>query len=72
MDTMKPMGYTHTMKAKDAGPMKGYQDIKMRDVPEDLVRRLKAALAAEGLSLRGWVIGQAEKTAEAYERKMGK
>jgi hypothetical protein len=60
------------MKAKDAGPMNGYQDWKIRDVPVDLARRLKAAIAAEGISGRTWWIGQAEATAKAYEARMAK
>ena len=60
------------MKAKDAGPMGGYQDWKIRDVPVDLARRLKAAIAAEGLSLRGWWVEAAERTAAAYEARMAK
>ena len=72
LDTMGTMGYTGTMKAKDAGPMNGYQDWKIRDVPVDLARRLKAAIAAEGISGRTWWIGQAEATAKAYEARMAK
>jgi len=50
--------------------MKSYQDWKIRDVPVDLARRLKAAIAAAGLSARGWWVEQAERTAAAYEAKM--
>jgi hypothetical protein len=39
-------------------------------VPVDLARRLKAAIAAEGLSARGWWMEAAERTAAAYEAKM--
>lgn len=67
---MYPKWYTCTMKAKEAGPMKGYQDWKIRDVPVDLARRLKAAIAAEGLSARGWWMEAAERTAAVYEAKM--
>jgi hypothetical protein len=58
------------MKAKDAGPMEGYQDWRVQNVPIDLVRRLKAAIAADGLSMRGWWVEQAERTAEVYEARM--
>ncbi len=67
---MGDMVYDWAMKAKDAGPMEGFQDWRIRDVPVDLARRLKAALAAEGLSARGWWMEQAERTAAAYEAKM--
>ena len=36
------------MKPQDPGPMRGYQDWKVRNVPVDLARRLKAANAAAG------------------------
>lgn len=72
VDTMCTKWHTGTMKAKDAGPMEGYQDWKIRDVPVGLARRLKAAIAADGLSLRGWWIEAAERTAAAYEARIAK
>ena len=44
------------MKAKDPGPMEGYEDWKIENVPVDLARRLKAAIGAKGLSggAGGW------------------
>jgi len=58
------------MKAKDAGPMEGYQDWRVQNVPQDLVRRLRAATAADGLSMRGWWMEAAERTAAAYEARI--
>jgi hypothetical protein len=60
------------MKAKDAGPMEGYQDWRVQNVDVDLVRRLKAAIAADGLSMRGWWMEAAERTATEYEARMRK
>ena len=60
------------MKAKDAGPMAGYQDWRVQNVPVDVVRRLKAAIAADGLTMRGWWMEAAERTAATYEAKMAK
>jgi hypothetical protein len=68
--TVLHMVYFWAMKAKDAGPMEGYQDWRIRDVPVTLARRLKAAIAAEGLTARGWWMEAAEKTAAAYEARM--
>jgi len=53
------------MKGKDPGPMEGYQDWKIENVPVDLTRRLKAAIGAKGLSERGWWMEAAERTAAA-------
>jgi hypothetical protein len=48
------------------------QDWKIREVPIDLARRLKAAIAAEGLNGRTWWIQAAEKTISVYEARMAK
>jgi len=58
------------MKAKDPGPMEGYQDWKIENVPVDLARRLKAAIGAKGLSERGWWMEAAERTAAAFEEEL--
>ena len=60
------------MKTKDPGPMEGYQDWKIRDVPVELARRLKAANAAEGVSAWTWWRIAAQRTAEEYEARMAK
>ena len=56
------------MKAKDAGPM--YQDWRVQNVPGDLVRRLRAAIAADGLTMREWFEDAAARTVAEYEAKM--
>ena len=62
------MGYTYPMKPKE----KDTQDWKIREVPVDLARRLKAAIAADGLNGRTWWIQAAERTVTAYEARMAK
>jgi hypothetical protein len=61
------------METKDKGKdwqLQGLQDWRIRDVPVDLARRLKAALAADGRTARGWWVEQAERTAATYETRM--
>jgi hypothetical protein len=48
------------------------QDWKIREVPIDLARRLKAAISAAGLNGRTWWIQAAEKTISVYEARMAK
>ena len=60
------------MKPRKPGPMQGYQDWKIRNVPADLARRLKAANAAEGISALVWWNRMAERTIAEYEAKIKK
>ncbi len=60
------------MKPQDPGPMRGYQDWKVRNVPVDLARRLKAANAAAGQTSWTWWIWVAERTVAEYEARIKK
>jgi hypothetical protein len=52
------------------GTMESTQDVRVRDVPVELARQWKAAIAARGLTVRRWFLEAAEREAKAFERKM--
>lgn len=44
------------------------QDIRIRNVPQEMARRLKAALTRDGTTLAEWFMLAAARTADAYEK----
>jgi hypothetical protein len=45
-----------------------FQDIRIRSVPVQLVRRLKAVLTIQGMTLQDWFMGAAALTADQPKR----
>jgi len=46
------------------------QDIRIRDVPTDLVRRFRSALVADDITLIEWFMPAAALTADAHEQRV--
>jgi hypothetical protein len=62
LDTTVQRVYCGRMVKKDM------QDIRIRGVPVELVRRLKSVLAAQGMTLKDWFMGAAALTADQPKR----
>ena len=45
--------------------------VNLRDLPEDLIRRAKAAAAMNGMTLKDWVTDCIRKKIDETERKTG-
>jgi hypothetical protein len=56
---------SHMMKKR-----REFQDIRIRGVPTELVRRFRSVLVAQGLTMLEWFMETAAATADGNERRM--